>query len=197
MLVVATGGYVLRFCASFARRTRPGGKDHLRTRRARRHHVPPKPTSVAGRRLALLVARRYELTSGELLCEVHAARIGIADVDQEPERAAFLAKSAPALVPPCWSSDRAGVCVTTRASRFDQATELRRLLAAAGMTARARDIARRVAEATESPRGRRAQSPIARRSDPRTTPSQPVADRSDRSHNARPGLPCLAARSVC
>jgi len=60
---------------------------------ARRGETPPKPDSVAGLQLALLAARPYELTSDELLFEVHAARAGIADPDREAERAAFLAKS--------------------------------------------------------------------------------------------------------
>ncbi|MBH0117302.1 hypothetical protein I6E52_10650 [Salinibacterium sp. NG253] len=56
--------------------------------------IPPttaKPT-VAALQFALISARPYELTSDDVLFEVHATRAGIADADRDSERERFFAK---------------------------------------------------------------------------------------------------------
>lgn len=54
---------------------------------------PPRGTpSVAALQFALVTARPYELTSDEILFEVHATRAGIPDSDRDVERIRFLAK---------------------------------------------------------------------------------------------------------
>lgn len=54
--------------------------------------VPTKPGTIAAEQYRLLSERPYQLTSDDLLFEVHAIRNGIAEADRTAERAAFFAK---------------------------------------------------------------------------------------------------------
>jgi hypothetical protein len=54
--------------------------------------VPRGATTVAALRLSLLRSRPYSMTSDELLFEVHAQRLGLADKDRAAAREAFFAK---------------------------------------------------------------------------------------------------------
>lgn len=53
--------------------------------------VPSKPGTIAAEQYRLLSERPYQLTSDDLLFEVHAIRNGIAQADLAAERAAFFA----------------------------------------------------------------------------------------------------------
>lgn len=52
-----------------------------------------KGPTVASLQHEILASRPYELTSDDLLFEVHAARTGVAESEREEERRAFFAKS--------------------------------------------------------------------------------------------------------
>lgn len=54
--------------------------------------TPPKPDSVAGMQLSLLLAVPYAMTSDDLLFAVHARRAGIGEADLASGRAAFFSK---------------------------------------------------------------------------------------------------------
>lgn len=53
---------------------------------------PTKPGSIAALQLELLLRHPYELTSDDLLFEVHARRTGVAGADRAAARATFFAK---------------------------------------------------------------------------------------------------------
>lgn len=58
--------------------------------------VPPRSSSgptIAELQYELLSARPYELTSDDLLFEVHALRAGITEADRDRERAEFFSRS--------------------------------------------------------------------------------------------------------
>lgn len=58
-----------------------------------RGETPAKAGSIAALQLELLQAQPYALTSDDLLFEVHARRVGIADADRASARVTFFAKS--------------------------------------------------------------------------------------------------------
>ncbi|MEZ4496358.1 MAG: DUF6157 family protein [Thermomicrobiales bacterium] len=76
-------------------------------------HIPDRPGTIAALQYALLANRSYEMTSDDLIFEVHMVRSGIEEAERQNARTQFFSRDKRVCAHLPWSNNLAGAFITT------------------------------------------------------------------------------------